>query len=137
MKFRSLLPGLIWLVVSTILLALPKNGIPDMDFFDFAHLDKLVHIVMFCLLSGLFCYPLVNSPKSLIAIKSKCWSISFLVFLYGIAMEFVQKYFVPGRSFDLLDIACDGIGSFGGMLIVLGFYVKKIGPDGNRGRNQN
>ncbi len=56
---------------------------------------------------------------------------------YGVVMEFVQKYFVPGRSFDLLDILCDGIGSFAGMITVLQIYVKKIGPDGNRGRNQN
>ncbi len=31
--------------------------------------------------------------------------------LYGIGMEYVQKYFIPGRDFDLADIIADMIGA--------------------------
>jgi len=34
--------------------------------------------------------------------------------LYGIAMEFVQKYYIPFRSCDVEDMVADGIGSFAG-----------------------
>jgi len=43
---------------------------------------------------------------------------------YGIAMEFVQKYFIPFRSFDLGDIIADGIGCAAGYL----FAIKRFYP---------
>ena len=45
--------------------------------------------------------------------------------LYGIAMEFVQKYFIPLRSFDLMDILADGVGCIAGYF----FSMKKFYPD--------
>ena len=55
-------------------------------------------------------------------------------------MEFVQKYWIPNRSFELGDIVADSAGC----LLALGITLKnlqtggkKIGPDGNRDRNQN
>jgi VanZ family protein len=39
----------------------------------------------------------------------------FLVFIladiYGIGMEFMQKYYIPGRDFDEADIIADMIGA--------------------------
>ena len=43
---------------------------------------------------------------------------------YGIAMEFVQKYFVPFRSFDLGDIIADGVGCLAGFF----YSIKKSDP---------
>lgn len=137
MKFTSFLPGIIWLIISTILLALPGNDLPHIRLLDFDNSDKLIHVGMFALLSGLFCYPFAWSGFSNAIIKSRLLGIAFYTLAYGIAMEFVQKYFVAGRSFDLIDIFCDAVGSFAGMLVMLQLYRKKIGPDGNRGRNQN
>ena len=42
--------------------------------------------------------------------------------VYGIAMEIVQKYFIPFRSFDVGDIIADAIGSVVGYL----FSIKKF-----------
>jgi hypothetical protein len=33
-------------------------------------------------------------------------------------MEFVQKYWVPNRSFDVTDIIADGVGCFGAYLFI-------------------
>jgi len=30
--------------------------------------------------------------------------------VYGTIMEFVQKYWIPNRSFEILDIAADSVG---------------------------
>lgn len=41
------------------------------------------------------------------------WTLPLIAALalgYGIAMEYVQKYCVANRSFDVTDIAADGIG---------------------------
>ena len=44
--------------------------------------------------------------------------------VYGIAMEIVQKYFIPFRSFDLGDIIADGIGCAAGYF----FAIKRFYP---------
>ena len=40
-------------------------------------------------------------------------------------MEFIQKYFIPNRSFDVGDIIADGVGSAIGLLISLKLFIKK------------
>jgi VanZ family protein len=125
MKFTSFIPGITWFLISTFLLTIPGNDLPHSPLFDFPFFDKLVHLGMFFLLAALFCYPfsLINHDAS--TIKSHFVIVALLVIAYGIAMEFVQKYFVVGRSFDLADILFDGLGSFAGMLALTLWYLKK------------
>ena len=44
---------------------------------------------------------------------------------YGVAMEFVQKYWIPNRSFDMGDIVADGLGSIAGVIFSFKRYIKK------------
>jgi VanZ family protein len=37
---------------------------------------------------------------------------------YGIAIEFIQKDFIPHRSFDVFDIVADTVGCVTGYLVV-------------------
>ena len=62
----------------------------------------------------------LTEKKSILFIQ-----VAFYFFLYGIAMEFVQKYFIPNRSFDIGDIIADGVGSIMGLIISLKVYIKK------------
>jgi VanZ family protein len=137
MRFIYFIPGIIWLIISTILLTIPGSDLPKSPLFDFPFFDKLVHLVMFFLLTSLFCFPVGKVAENITAIKSRFISVALVVLAYGIVMEFVQKYFVAGRSFDVADILFDGLGSFAGMVALTAFVYKKIGPDRNRGRNQN
>ena len=57
------------------------------------------------------------------------FQIMVLGCFYGIAMELVQKYFIPFRSFDLIDIFADGIGCVAGYY----FSVKKSLQEKNPG----
>jgi VanZ family protein len=92
---------------------------------------------MFFVLTVLFCYPFIFSKGDPIVIKSWFIKIAMWVVVYGIIMEFVQKYLVYGRSFDVTDILFDAVGSVAGLSAVMLFFGKKIGPNRNRGRNQN
>ena len=99
--------------------------------------DKIIHIGMFALLVYLWWIPVLRNGSSK-AITQWLLPITGLAWGYGIAMEFVQKYYIVNRSFDLYDIIADGIGAFAAFLICKRLIlVQKIGPDGNRGLNQN
>lgn len=48
-----------------------------------------------------------------------------LCIAYGVMMEYVQKYYVPNRSFDPDDIIADAVGSVLGTVYSIRKYIKK------------
>jgi VanZ family protein len=51
--------------------------------------------------------------------------IGLIGIAYGIGIEFVQKYFIPNRSFELGDIAADTTGCVLGVIFSIRRYIKK------------
>ncbi len=127
-----LFAAIIWFAVIFYLLTIPGKELPEISWFDKFQVDKLVHIFLFSVLCYLFSYTIKNSSKRHILIIV----ISTLGLLYGISMEFVQKYFVANRSCDIDDMVADGVGC---LFSFFWWHIqfKKESPDGNRGRNQN
>lgn len=66
---------------------------------------------MFSTLVSLFYWPFKNSWQSP-DFRKKAVIISSIALAYGIIMEFIQKNYIPNRSFDVYDIVADGVGSF-------------------------
>lgn len=137
MTFKSFLPGITWFIISVVLLTLPGKDLPHNELFNIPFFDKYVHLTMFFMLTALFCYPFFYFPGDNSIIKSWFIKIAVYVIIYGILMEYVQKFFVNERSFDLADMLFDALGSIAGLISVSSYYSKKIGPNRNRGRNQN
>lgn len=113
-KFSSFIPALIWIVITTILLVLPGPDIPSISFLDKIYFDKWVHAGLFGGMTFLFSYPFI---KNLNATKKLLIYIAIVCALYGVAMEYVQKYFAFERDFDYYDMAADGVGC------VIGYFV--------------
>ncbi len=130
-------PAVIWFIISIVLLTLPGNDLPHSTLFDLPNFDKYVHFGMFFLLTVLFGYPFAKLPIKPSAIPTVFNRITLYIILYGIIMEFVQKFFTSTRSFDVIDILFDSVGSLFGLLVIRQYTFKKIGPNENRGRNQN
>ena len=122
-KVIYFLPAFIWFSFITVLLVLPGPDIPTGPLFNIPFFDKYVHIFMFALLSFLSGVPFLKTQ--MVSIKL-FFFISFGYLLYGIMMEFVQKYWVVGRNFDVMDMVADGIGSFVGYSFLVLMYRKKI-----------
>ncbi|MEO5996927.1 MAG: VanZ family protein [Chitinophagaceae bacterium] len=106
--FGSIYIPLAWTILIEILFCLPGSTIPDTgSMFTIPNLDKIVHIIIFGTFVGLWCF--YFSKKSFTNQKLKL--VFFYVFLIaafnGIAIEFIQKYFIPNRSFDQGDIIAD------------------------------
>ena len=121
--FLKLIPAIIWFTLTLILLTLPGKDLPKIGWMDDLQVDKLVHIFLFSVLVTLFFWGIV-STKPGIANKRTLASIAVSALLYGIAMEFVQKYWIPNRSFDKWDIVADGVGSF--LPVFLITTIKKL-----------
>lgn len=78
---------------------------------DHLPIDKVVHFTLFFVLCFLCMYPY---KKTGIAKKSRLpWFLLIMIsaIFYGIIIEFVQRDFIPNRSFDVWDIAADTVGS--------------------------
>jgi VanZ family protein len=123
----SIWPAIIWTTLIFVLLVMPTKGLEGKDVNEIPNVDKFVHVILFSVFSFLwFSFLDSNYP-----IKSNLIFPAILIIgsLYGLGMEFIQKYFTE-RSFSLMDALADTIGTMIGLLI-------KKSPYGNRGRNQN
>ena len=108
-RLKAFLPAVAWFIISIVLLTLPGRDLPKEDWFDDIQIDKFVHVFLFGVLVYLWYLPW--KPAWNKSFLRTALIISFLAFDYGVAMEFVQKYLVPNRSFDGWDIVADGVGA--------------------------
>lgn len=110
-KTAKFIPGIAWFFVVLVLLCIPGEDVPSVGWLDKVYFDKWVHCGIFGLLALLFMLPFAlsqidNKEKLQLFIR-----IAIAISLWGITTEFIQKYLIPGRSFDLLDWAADSLGA--------------------------
>ncbi len=122
---RFLLPALAWFVLITVLLTIPGNNLPSEDWLDKIYFDKWVHIGLFSILSFLLCWWWYKSQRPVASWRRAFIYSIFACIIYGISMEFVQKYLVSNRSFDVYDIVADSVGSALGGWFSIKRYIKK------------
>lgn len=122
-RFVAFIPAILWFILIYVLLTLPGNDLPQVGLFEeIPYFDKYIHTGLFAMLVILFCFPF---RKNLSYKSGWYFFIAILALAYGIAMEYVQKYWVVGRSFDIYDIMADGTGSFLGYFVFRA-YAKKL-----------
>lgn len=106
----------IWVIfemaIVFILLSVPASNFhTQSNWFGNFPVDKLVHV---CLFGSLSFSILVHFEKSKYAIlktiRANAYVLIFCI-LYGIAMEYYQKYYVPSRGFDVNDMLADAVGA--------------------------
>jgi VanZ family protein len=110
--FHKFLPGIAWFFIVLVLICLPGRDVPGNSFFDLIQFDKFVHTCIFGLMVILFIRPVAMSDN--IEKKQKLHfylRVAVSVAIWGLATEFIQLYFIPGRSFDLWDFVADATGS--------------------------
>jgi VanZ family protein len=98
-----------WTVMVTILLCLPGSAFPSEDWFNKYYVDKIVHAFLFgVLVAG---YVLFIRHSNLSDKKQLALWVTVCACLFGLLMEFVQKYYIPHRAFEMLDFAADSTGA--------------------------
>ncbi len=124
-RFLFLIPGLLWIILCTVLLTMPGSSFPKEDWLDKIWFDKWVHIGLFAVMVLSWCWGIQKGPANPeTRIRLFQW-VLLLAIVYGTGMEFVQKYLVVNRSFDGADIVADAAGAFLGYLFCRRVYIKK------------
>jgi VanZ family protein len=112
MSIKTLIWVITEIVIVFILLSLPGNSFHASSkwFGDFP-IDKLVHVCLFGSLSfSFFLHFEKTKYKQLKTVRAKAIVLIFCI-VYGIGMEFYQKYFVPTRGFEVNDMVADAVGA--------------------------
>ena len=116
--------AVIWFLLVTTLLCIPGTRLPKITWQDKIWLDKWVHIFLFMILVILWSKAYSHKKDTHSGSRKIFLQIMITGIVYGIAMEIVQKYFIPFRSFDLGDIIADAIGCVAGYF----FAIKRFYP---------
>ena len=103
---------------------MPGDEIPQISWFEKIHGDKLVHISLFFLLVIGFSFPFYNTSITIATRLHWFLCLTIIGILYGIAVEFIQKYFIPFRSFGIDDMVADAIGCIAGYYCAKRFFIK-------------
>jgi VanZ family protein len=97
-----------WTIIIIIGCSLPGKELPKISLWQ--HTDKLVHFTFFAVFVFFW---FIAKPS-----QQRLWRLFTIALLFGVAIEYYQKYFVVGRSFDVWDAVADAIGAgFAAMLI--------------------
>ncbi len=121
-SFKTLVWVIFEFVLIFILLRMPGSDIQGTSWMSFIfHLpfaDKVIHMGLFGSLAlSLFFHFEQYSNISFRSIRTKAVTLIVCI-LFGIGMEYYQKYFVPSRSFDVIDMLADAMGA----LVALPFF---------------
>ena len=124
-SYKRFVPGIAWFFLVLILICLPGNDLPKADdWMDAIFFDKWVHAGLFCVLAFLFMLAVCKSELSKISKWKNVIKIALSVIVWGLTTEFIQKFFIVGRSFDLWDWVADCIGVLLAVYVCKRFYLK-------------
>ncbi len=118
---NSFIPGIMWWIFVLVLMFTPGKDFPSLgSWTELISLDKIIHVSFFALMVYLFCRPLY--PKAINpAYKQQLFlKIAVACATWGLSIEFIQHFWIPGRSMDMFDFVAD---SFGCLLAYL--YCKR------------
>ena len=109
--FGFLYVPVIWTIIVATLCCLPGSMLPSESHFRIPEFDKFVHICMFG--GFVFLWNLYEAKRLEEVGRLTRWFFLFYVLgnVFGIAIEFIQKYWIPGRDYDLADMIADMIGA--------------------------
>lgn len=110
-SIKNFIPGIAWFFLVLILVCLPGDNLPKPDnWLSAIYFDKWVHAGLFCILAFLFMFPVCKSDLSKIDKWNLVFKIALSTCIWGITTEFIQKFFVAGRAFDIWDWVADTTG---------------------------
>jgi VanZ family protein len=113
-----------WALFILILTGIPGNQIPRIpDFLEWLSPDKVVHLIMFGLLSYFILY---GNRRQYFKSKKRSFYIINAILIsaaYGVVTEILQVYVFSGRSGNIFDASADLLGALIGGVA---YYLRHI-----------
>lgn len=116
--FRYKSVAISWFFIMSVLFFLPGSALPKESWLNTIYIDKWVHVGLFAILVFLW--------RGAVHWEANYYNIVllFFAFAYGLLVEFIQKNWVPNRSFDLFDVLADMTGGIIGLIVWFRVYKK-------------
>ncbi|MCP2043231.1 VanZ family protein [Pontibacter sp. HSC-36F09] len=113
---------IIWAAVIMVLTLLPSSSMPSLSIWEIFSFDSFAHAFMFAVLTYLM---VVGLKKQYTYMRVQLFAIRtafFVSSMFGIAIELLQHFFVPGRQGDIVDVLSNTIGCIIGILLFKWIY---------------
>jgi VanZ family protein len=111
-RIKKFIPGIAWFFLVNLLCFMPGSELPvASDWMSRIYFDKWVHVGLFTVLAFLFMYPVLRTSWENPVKRNYFLKIALAASLWGLVIEFIQKFYISGRSFDLYDWLCDSAGA--------------------------
>lgn len=125
MKFKYLLPVILWSLIILWLISIPGSNMPKTPLLAIPHFDKLVHFGIFAVFAFLLNYGL--GKQAAVFCQKHQYIISLLIGgVYSAGTELLQYFFIPARSGEFWDFLANLAGCVVGVLVFK--YGRKIFP---------
>jgi VanZ family protein len=124
-RWQRFIPAVIWFLIVLVLMCTPRKDLPDTKLLKIIFLDKAVHFACFALLVILFYYPAGKTDAAPGTKLDYLTRLAIAGILWGITTELIQKFFIPGRSFDWFDWLADSLGAIAAFVVVR-WRIKKV-----------
>jgi VanZ family protein len=125
--------GVCYTFIITLLFFTPASDIPKLEILLF---DKIVHVVIHGLLSGIWLWYGFRYDQNHFSSKTVFVVLS-ICFCYGLFIEAFQHWFTLTRTFDVFDVVANAIGSLLGLFVFWKFHsmssnIFKRATNGNK-----
>jgi len=112
---KPLLPAVIWAFFILVLMVMPGNNLPEKSWLAFAHLDKLVHFLLFLIL-GVLLLPGIYKRGLSSYSPQHAFKLAVVTGLsYAMLTEAIQWLFLSNREGSIWDVAADMAGLLTGL----------------------
>ena len=123
MFFRFNIAGIAWAIFIFILCAIPGYSIPKYDWAELLSIDKLIHTILFAVLSVLFMRGF-KKQDDFPALRLHTIPFVFLFCIaYGGSLELMQAYCFIDRSGSWFDFIANSAGTVTGYFVYI--YLRK------------
>lgn len=124
--FDTYIPAFFWWLIVLILICTPGKDLPKLGkWTELISLDKFIHVIIFGIMTFLFMRPL--SKKNIDVQVKKQWflKIAISVSIWGLVTEFIQRFWIEGRSFDMFDWAADSAGALLALFLCRKYFFNR------------
>jgi len=122
---KKFIPGIAWFFVVLTLVCIPGEDLPKADSWMIEiNYDKLIHVGIFGVLAFLFMRPIAISSFSKKQKINYFIKIAIATIVWGYTTEVIQKFYIPGRSYDLTDWLADSLGGVLAFIFCRWYFFK-------------